>query len=68
MERKIQPTLARVWGESETARGEALSMEEAAELGNYRPLSFKRPKEEEYIEFRWDTFEINYNHGKYQFA
>jgi len=25
-------------------------MEEAAELGNYLPLSFKSPKEQEYIE------------------
>ena len=32
-------------------------MEEAAELGNYLPLSFKSPKEQEYIEFRWDAFQ-----------
>lgn len=32
-------------------------MEEAAELGNYLPLSFKSPKEQEYIEFLWDAFE-----------
>jgi hypothetical protein len=43
-------------------------MEEAAELGNYLPLSFKSPKEQEYIEFLWDAFETNYSHGKYQFA
>lgn len=43
-------------------------MEEAAELGNYLPLSFKSPKEEEYIAFLWDAFETNYTHGKYQFA
>ena len=43
-------------------------MEDAAELGNYLPLSFKTPKEQEYIEFLWDTFETNYTHGKYQFA
>jgi hypothetical protein len=43
-------------------------MEEAAELANYLPLSFKTPKEEEYIEFLWDAFETNYTHGKYQFA
>jgi len=43
-------------------------MEEAAELGNYLPLSFKSPKEQEYIEFLWDSFETNYTHGKYQFA
>jgi hypothetical protein len=43
-------------------------MEEAAELGNYLPLSYKSPKEEEYIAFLWDAFEKNYTHGKYQFA
>ncbi len=43
-------------------------MEEATELGNYLPLSFKSPKEQEYIEFLWDAFETNYTHGKYQFA
>ena len=43
-------------------------MEEAAELGNYLPLSFKAPSEQEYIAFLWDAFESNYTHGKYQFA
>lgn len=43
-------------------------MEHAAELGNYLPLSFKSPKEQEYIAFLWDAFETNYTHGKYQFA
>jgi len=43
-------------------------MEEAAERGNYLPLSFKSPKEQEYIEFLWDAFETNYTHSKYQFA
>lgn len=43
-------------------------MEEAAELGNYLPLSFKSPKEQEYIAFLWDAFETNYTYGKYQFA
>lgn len=43
-------------------------MEEAAELGNYLPLSFKSPKEHEYIAFLWGAFETNYTHGKYQFA
>lgn len=43
-------------------------MEEAAELGNYLPLSFKSPQEQEYIAFLWDAFETNYTHGKYQFA
>jgi hypothetical protein len=43
-------------------------MDEAAELADYLPLSFKSPKEQEYIEFLWDAFETNYTHGKYQFA
>jgi len=43
-------------------------MEEAAELGNYLPLSFKSPKEQEYIEFLWDAFETNYTYGNNQFA
>jgi hypothetical protein len=43
-------------------------MEEAAELANYLPLSFKTPKEQEYIDFLWDAFDTNYTHGKFQFA
>ena len=43
-------------------------MEEAADLANYLPLSFKTPREQEYIEFLWDAFEMNYTHGRYQFA
>lgn len=43
-------------------------MDEAVELGNYLPLSFKTPKEQEYIAFLWDAFESNYKNNKYQFA
>ena len=43
-------------------------MEEAAELADYLPLSFKTPKEQEHIEFLWDAFETNHTLGKYQFA
>ena len=43
-------------------------MEEASELSNYLPLSFKTPSEQEYISFLWDAFGSNYTHGKYQFA
>jgi hypothetical protein len=43
-------------------------MDEATELGNHLPLSFKSPKEHEYIAFLWDAFETNYTHDKYQFA
>ena len=42
-------------------------MEEAAELANYLPLSFKSPKQE-YIAFLWDAFQSNYENKKYQFA
>jgi hypothetical protein len=43
-------------------------MEEAEELGNYLPLSFKSETEQEYIRFLWDAFGTNCSHGKYQFA
>ena len=43
-------------------------MVEAPELANYLPLSFKTPKEQEYIDFLWDAFETNCKHSKYQFA
>jgi hypothetical protein len=43
-------------------------MEEARELADYMPLSFKTRTEQEYIAFLWDAFETNYTHGKYQFA
>ena len=43
-------------------------MEDAFELTYYLPISFKSPKEQEYVEFLWDAFQTNYEHGKYQFA
>ena len=43
-------------------------MDDSLELANYLPLSFKTPKEEEYIAFLWDAFETNYHAEKYQFA
>ncbi len=43
-------------------------MEEAAELESYLPLSYKSPKEQEYIAFLRDAFESNYQNEKYQFA
>lgn len=43
-------------------------MEEATELGNYLPLSFRTEKEAEYINFLWKAFENNYKNGEYQFA
>jgi len=34
-------------------------MEEAAELANYLPLSYKTRSEQDYIAFLWDAFETN---------
>ena len=42
-------------------------MEEAGELGDYLPISFKTPRERDYVSFLWDSFEINYTNGKFQF-
>ena len=43
-------------------------MDEALDLADYLPASFKTPNEQEYITFLWATFEENYNNGRYQFA
>lgn len=43
-------------------------MEEALELGNYLPLSFKTRSEQDYLRFLWEAFESNYENEKYQFA
>ena len=43
-------------------------MEEAFELANYLPLSFKTQSEQEYIAFLWEAFETNYTNEKRQFA
>lgn len=43
-------------------------MAEAAELANYLPLSFKTPKEQEYVAFLWDAYTSNCENQKYQFA
>jgi len=43
-------------------------IEEAEELGNFLPLSYRTPKERDYVRFLWDAFETNAEHGKYQFA
>src|SRR5271170_7245577 len=43
-------------------------MEEANDLADYLPLSFKTGSEQEYIAFLWDASETNYTHGNYQFA
>ena len=43
-------------------------MEEALELGDYLPVSFKTRSEQEYLAFLWDAFQSNYDGGKYEFA
>lgn len=43
-------------------------MDEALELGSFLPLSFKNEREQEYIAFLWEAFEVNYASKKYQFA
>ena len=43
-------------------------MEDAFELANYLPHSFKTQNEQDYIAFLWDAFETNYQTEKYQFA
>ena len=43
-------------------------MEEACELADYLPLSFKTESDQEYIAFLWDAFETNYENQKHQFA
>ena len=43
-------------------------MDEAFNLVDYLPISFKDPSEQEYISFLWEAFETNYETGKYQFA
>lgn len=43
-------------------------IEEAARLETYLPLSYRTPKERDYIRFLWEAFDTNVEHGKYQFA
>lgn len=43
-------------------------MEDALELGEYLPVSFKTQSERDYIAFLWDAFESNYTTGKFEFA
>jgi hypothetical protein len=43
-------------------------MEEALELEDYLPVSYRARSEQEYIAFLWDAFQSNYKSGKYEFA
>ncbi|MNS28574.1 hypothetical protein D3C72_605550 [compost metagenome] len=43
-------------------------IDEASQLEGFLPLSYRTPKEQEYIRFLWEAFETNIEHDKYQFA
>ena len=43
-------------------------MDEALDLADYLPVSFKTLSEQGYISFLWETFQENYDSAKYQFA
>ena|SRR3989442_185520 len=43
-------------------------MDEALELGDYLPVSYKTRSEGEYIAFLWDAFQSNYATEKYEFS
>ncbi len=38
------------------------------DIFQYLPLRYKTQDEENYIKFLWESFELNYQNGKYQFA
>ena len=43
-------------------------MDEARELNEFLPISFKAPNEQEYISFLWGAFDTNYENERYQFS
>jgi hypothetical protein len=43
-------------------------MDEALELADYLPRSFRSTSEQEYVDFLWQAFESNYENSRYQFA
>lgn len=43
-------------------------MEEAQELIDYLPISYKARSESEYIQFLWEAYENNYTNEKYEFS
>lgn len=43
-------------------------IEEATRLETYLPLSYRTPKERDYVRFLWEAFDTNVEHRKYQFA
>jgi hypothetical protein len=43
-------------------------IEEADQLEGFLPISYRTPKEEEYVRFLWEAFHDNCASGKFQFA
>lgn len=43
-------------------------MAKASDILTYLPNSFKTREEQDYINFLWESYESNYNNGKYPFA
>ena len=43
-------------------------MDEALELGDFLPASYRARSEGEYVAFLWDAFQSNYVTGKFEFA
>ena len=43
-------------------------MEEAFDLLDYLPASYKAPTESDYVAFLWDAFHSNYENEKYEFS
>ena len=43
-------------------------MDEAFEIWDYLPTSFKTSEEEKYLSFLWKSFETNYSTANYQFS
>lgn len=43
-------------------------MDDALAIRDCLPISFKNQNDADYIAFLWETFEGNYESGKYQFA
>ncbi len=43
-------------------------MDEALDLADYLPASFRTSSDQEYVSFLWEAFEENYARAKYQFA
>jgi hypothetical protein len=43
-------------------------MDDALDLADFLPISFKNQAEGEYMAFLWDAFESNYTNEKFEFA